>query len=836
MKGTHIRCDRTCRARVLILVVALGMLTATRAPAQDNDGGAPPPAPGSGSVQGTVRAANGQPLSGVIVILDGGTGEHQRRSSGPRATTTDGGGNYALANVPAGSWVLIFQRDSLATRRVGVIVRDRAAIVDVVLSAPGASPEQLEPVVVTARPLAPATIGSLRDVRGAEIFAGKKTESVQVDSLAMNTSQDVSRQLFARIPGANISESANSGFPSNGIGFRGLNPVQSVEMNMRQDGVNIVADLYGYPETYYTPPAEAVERVDLVRGSSSLQFGPQFGGVIDYVLRDGTPDSALAVKARETGGSFGMLDSYLSLEGGKNNWTYFAYGQYRHQNGWRPNSDVSQVTAAGKVTYRPREKLSLGLSYSLLRNQIHMPGGLDDADFHENARASFRSRNWLASPWNILALDGSYDFSPNTRLTSTLSFMSSQRYLVWRNEDGGPEARDEIDPETDEYAPREVEWEYFTNVTSETRLLHTYRAFGWTNSIATGIRLFGGDLHRQEGGPGSTGSDFDMNLVGGPYDTDMHFGNFNAAAFAENEFRISPRLTFTPGVRVEYLHSTARGYTDTTVSPRSKNRVFVLFGAGAAYRATATTDIYANATQAYRPIEYSFLTPFATLTRIDPKLKDPHGYDIDIGWRGSLGEVLRFDVGVFDLVYHDRIGLISGVDSTGTRFTERSNVATSRHRGVESYVNVSLSTLLQSAPSFGALDVWDALGYTHARYTAGEFSGNTVEFAPSVVNRAGVTYGCGRGSLGAQWSYVSRQFTDANNTVASVDADIGIVPAYTVIDLSGKWQLSQTIGLDAGVNNLANRYYFTMRTAEYPGPGIIPGLGRSIYLGARAGF
>jgi Fe(3+) dicitrate transport protein len=836
MKGIHIRRDRNSWARVLALVVAMGMLTATRGQAQENYGGAPPPTIDSASVRGTVRGANGQPLGGVIVILDPGTGERARRSSGPRAATTDGGGNYVLANVAAGAWVLTFQHDSLVTRRVAVTVRDRAAIVDVVLTAPVASAEQLAPVVVRARYVAPATTGSLPDVRGTEIFAGKKTESVQLDSLPMNASQDVSRQLFARIPGANVSESANSGFPSNGIGFRGLNPVQSVEMNVRQDGVNIVADLYGYPETYYTPPVEAVERVDLVRGSSSLQFGPQFGGVIDYVLREGTPDSALAVKARESGGSFGMINSYLSLEGGKNDWTYFAYGQYRHQNGWRPNSDVSQVTAAGKVTYRPTEKLSLGLSYSLLRNQIHMPGGLDDADFREDARASFRSRNWLASPWNILALDGSYDFSANTHLASTLSLMSSQRYLVWRNEDGGPEARDEIDPETNEFAPRELEWEYFTNVTSETRLLHTYSAFGWTNSIATGIRLFGGDMHRQEGGPGSTGSDFDMKLVGGPYETDMHFGNFNAAAFAENEFRLSPRLTFTPGVRVEYLHSTARGYTDTTVSPRSKNRAFALFGAGAAYRATATTDIYANATQAYRPIEYSFLTPFATLTRIDPKLKDPHGYNLDLGWRGSLGEALRFDIGVFDLVYHDRIGLVSGVDSTGAPFTERTNVATSTHRGVESYVNLSLSTLLHSPPSFGALDVWNALGYTHARYTSGEFAGNTVEFAPSVVNRAGVTFGRGRGSLGLQWSYVSRQFTDANNTVASVDADVGIVPAYNVLDLSAKWQLSKRIGLDAGVNNLANRYYFTMRTAEYPGPGIIPGLGRSIYLGARAGF
>jgi Fe(3+) dicitrate transport protein len=842
MTGTDIPRGRFIGSRVLVLVLAFGVGLPALARAQNEYGGAATaPTARAGTVSGRVHAAGGQPLAGVLVQLDQLERAGQTRAAtAPRSDTTDASGRYTFANVPSGSYVLTFQRDSLVTRRLSVSVQDRPATLDVVMAGPNAAPtaEELEPIVVTAKAAgAPPAIGSLPDVRGTEIFAGKKTETIQVDSIPMNTSQDVSRQLFARTPGANITETANSGFPSNGIGFRGLNPVQSVEMNVRQDGVNIVADLYGYPETYYTPPAEALDRVDLVRGSSSLQFGPQFGGVIDYVLHDGSLDSPLQVKARETGGSFGMLDSYLSAEGGTKKWTYFAYGQYRHQNGWRPNSDVSQVSAAGKLTYHANEKFSIGLSYSLLRNQIHMPGGLDNADFNEDARSSFRARNWLASPWNILALNGVYDFSENTHLTSTLSFMASQRYLVWRNEDGGPEARDDIDPETNEFEPREVEWEYFTNVTSETRLLHTYKAFGWTNSIATGVRLFGGELHRQEGGPGSTGSDFNMDLVGGPYETDMKFGNFNGAAFAENEFRISPRLTFTPGARVEFLHSTARGYTeDTVATPRSKNRTFVLFGAGAAYRATGTTDIYANATQAYRPIEYSFLTPFASLTRIDPNLKDPKGYNLDLGWRGSVGDVLQFDVGVFDLVYNDRIGLISGVDSTGTPFTERTNVATSKHRGVESYLNLSLTSLLNAQPSFGAINIYDALGYTHARYTDGEFSGNTVEFAPSVVNRAGVTYGRGRGQVGVQWSYVSKQFSDANNTVASFNADIGLIPAYQIIDLSGKWQLNKTIGLDFGVNNVANYYYFTMRTTEYPGPGIIPGIGRSIYLGARAGF
>jgi Fe(3+) dicitrate transport protein len=836
MRERGFRRGRCHRARVLIAVLALAVASPLVARAQTRYENIPSAAVANqGSVSGAVRDSAGQPLAGVVVSL----APLETPRAKPRTDTTTVSGRFAFANVGPGSYVLTFARASLARRRVSIQVGEDAATLNVVLRPRTAAPEaaELEPVIVTARvaPRKPTT-GSLPDLRGTEIFAGKKTETIEVDSLPMNSAQDVSRQLFSRAPGANITESASGGFPSNGVAFRGLNPVQSVEMNVRQDGVNIVADLYGYPETYYTPPAEAMERVELVRGSSSLQFGPQFGGVIDYVLRSGAPNSNLSLQARETGGSFGMFNSFLSLEGGKDKWTYFAYGQYRSQTGWRPNSDLSQLSAAGKVTYRASDRLALGLSYSLLRNRIHMPGGLDDAQFEADARASYRSRNWLASPWNIVALDADYELSASTRLTSSLSLMRSQRYLVWRNEDGGPSAIDGIDPETGDFIPRELEWEYFANLTNETRLVHSYALFGQSHAIATGFRVFGGELHRQEGGPGSTGSDFDMRLAGGPYETDMRFGNVNAAAFAENEFHLTPKLSITPGARVEFLHSTARGHTDTIVTPRAKNRTFALFGAGAQYRTSASTSVYANATQAYRPIEYSFLTPFASLTRIDPKLEDPKGFNLDLGWRGSLGDVVQFDVGVFDLVYRNRIGLVSGVDSTGAPFTERTNVATSAHRGIEAYVNLSLTALLHGNPRSGALDVYDALGYTHARYTSGEFAGKAVELAPAVVNRAGLTYARGRGTFGVQWSYVSRQFTDANNTIASPDADVGVVPAYQLVDLSAKWQLNRVIGLDAGVNNLANLHYFTMRTSEYPGPGIIPGIGRSIYLGVRAGF
>ena len=120
-------------------------------------------------------------------------------------------------------------------------------------------------------------LGNLGEVGGAVLYAGKKTEVLVLDSLDANTAQNNPRQILGRIPGMNFSETEGSGFPSNGIGLRGLNPVQSVEMNVRQNGYNITADLYGYPETYYLPSMEAVERIE-VAGRRPCSLGRSLAG------------------------------------------------------------------------------------------------------------------------------------------------------------------------------------------------------------------------------------------------------------------------------------------------------------------------------------------------------------------------------------------------------------------------------------------------------------------------------------------------------------------------------------------------------------------------------
>jgi Fe(3+) dicitrate transport protein len=57
----------------------------------------------------------------------------------------------------------------------------------------------------------------------------------------------------------------------------------------------------------------------------------------------------------------------------------------------------------------------------------------------------------------------------------------------------------------------------------------------------------------------------------------------------------------------------------------------------------------------------------------------------------------------------------------------------------------------------------------------------------------------------------------------------GIVPSYYVFDFSADYEFKKWFIISAGVNNLMNAMYFTRRAAGYPGPGILPSDGRSIY-------
>ena len=142
----------------------------------------------------------------------------------------------------------------------------------------------------------------------------------------------------------------------------------------------------------------------------------------------------------------------------------------------------------------------------------------------------------------------------------------------------------------------------------------------------------------------------------------------------------------------------------------------------------------------------------------------------------------------------------------------------------------------------GDVSIFTATSYDHAVYTEGSVAtgsgsaavnasivGNRVDGAPDWIVRSGVTLTRSGASLTVQHNRVSSSFADALNATTSVNGATGLVPGYTVLDFSVGYERAP-FSVRAGVNNLTNSIYFTRRTTQYPGPGIIPSDGRTVFF------
>ena len=99
-------------------------------------------------------------------------------------------------------------------------------------------------------------------------------------------------------------------------------------------------------------------------------------------------------------------------------------------------------------------------------------------------------------------------------------------------------------------------------------------------------------------------------------------------------------------------------------------------GVGSVYH-IGQSVIYANYSLAYRPVLFSVLTGNPTTDVIDQNLKDAKGYNIDLGWRGTVKEYLFFDVSGYFLQYNNRIGVIAQQRTDGTFYNFRTNIGNS---------------------------------------------------------------------------------------------------------------------------------------------------------------
>jgi len=808
------------------------------------------PAFGQHRISGYVTDRDtGEPIAGVD-IYDNNAG---------KSFHTDKNGEYVINDLPNGTYNLYFFKlgYEVLNRSLEVQEEDLKEAI------------QMEPlnrkmseVAIIEQRSKMFALNRLREVEGTSIYAGKKNEVISLEQMTVNTSSNNARQIYGQIAGLNIFESNDAGLQLN-IGGRGLDPNRSANFNIRQNGYDISADVLGYPESYYTPPAEALQEIQIIRGAASLQYGTQFGGLVNFKMKKPTRDKVLDVVSRQSVGSNNLFTSFNSVSGTSGNVGYYGYFNYKNGDGFRPNSGFESRNIYLYTDYEFSDNTRVGLDVTYLYYLAQQPGGLTDAQFYRDPFFSNRTRNWFEVDWKIASLRLDHQFSYKRRLSAIVYGLDASRKSVGFR-------TNRVSQQDDPDSPRDLILGNFNNWGAEVRFLSRY-SIGERNAVF----LIGSKFYRSNNtsvqGPGTANSNADFSLTDTqfpdyPNQSDFTYPNRNVALFGEHIFYISDNLSITPGFRLEHIKTQSEGtykrvnfdlagnpiQNQTFEDNRAFDRNFLLLGLGISYYADATTELYGNISQNYRSVTFNDIRIANPTFQVDPNITDEDGFTADVGIRGRLGESVSYELDGFGLIYDNRIGEVlraetrvnaSGeIEETGRVVRFRGNIGRAFMYGIESLVEVNALSLLGFDQRDIRFTFFVNSAVTRSEYLNSEVpgvEGNMVEFVPAINMKTGLSFGYNNLIGSVQYTYLSSQYTDASNAQQNVnDNQSGIrgeIPAYSVMDLSLSWSY-KSITLESGINNVLDSLYFTRRATGYPGPGIIPSPPRTFYATLQLNF
>jgi outer membrane receptor for Fe3+-dicitrate len=277
-------------------------------------------------------------------------------------------GAVVLASVPLGAATV--KADKQASAPVTTVTREdlektpgarnaeslREALKKPILNEETGSKTRMSEVLVQAEAEHEGVVQGpfMPDVTGAKIYGGKKTSVVDFDQMPQ-IQTDNYRQAFAKVPGLLVSELSNPALLN--LGSRGIgDPHESQNLLVLKDGVPFVVDMIGYPTVYYAPPFESIDRLEFTRGGSSLLYGPQPSGSLNYVTHAPRRDREYGFHTQHVFGSYGLYSTFNSASGTVGRLGYLVNYDHRQGDGYRNhNSDywTRTRTRGGSLTWTP---------------------------------------------------------------------------------------------------------------------------------------------------------------------------------------------------------------------------------------------------------------------------------------------------------------------------------------------------------------------------------------------------------------------------------------------------------------------------------------------------
>lgn len=783
-----------------------------------------------GVVEGTVLfAGQGTPVPGATIVLVGTR----------LGTVTGADGVFRITDVPAGRYSVEAHRLGATVERVEAVVR-AAETTRLRLVLANAPAELVGIHVVGVRSTA------LARVPGSASVVAREQLRIQ-QPLSAN-------EILRRLPGVNLQEEEGAGLRAN-IGIRGLDPDRSRTVLVLEDGVPVALAPYGEPELYYSPPIDRMDRVEVVKGSGSILFGPQtIGGVINYVTADApaTPQGRFQLQ-----GGTGAALVAKGLFGGTWGPVRGTVAVLRRQASDLKGLEyqISDVTAKGAMrgsfgdiglklsAYDERSNATyVGLTDSLFRHAPHRhPQPSDELDIRR------------------YALTGTHDMvlSKATSLRTSVYAYHTARDWERRDYTYSTSGNAHVFANTTGSRNRS-----FDVVGVEPRLKSSWSIGPVLSDIDAGVRV-----HRERARDKHISGDLE---TGGRVVRDDELRHGTAvSAFVQNRFFLSDELQVTPGVRAErfeydrrVLRTRVRRVGEGGVVTRAPEDVNLpvqgdavaelIPGIGAAWSPNELVTLFAGAHRGFSPPRTKdalvYLDSVRTTDEQVPDLVSlhldaEHSWNYEFGTRLWPASFLQLEVTVFHLAFSNQI--IQPSASRGTpEHVRLANQGETRHRGIEAGAALDIGRLLHHPYSLTASVNYTVVSsrFSHDRLIARaegdtvNVKGNRLPYAPSELLNAALTFEHPAGlMLRVDGSWVGEQFSDLFQTRAgSANGRTGLIPSHRLLDVSARYNLPVlgSAAVLASVRNVLGETYIVSRRPE----GIKPSLPRLAMLGFSWGY
>ncbi|HEX8280482.1 MAG TPA: TonB-dependent receptor, partial [Chthoniobacterales bacterium] len=605
----------------------------------------------------------------------------------------------------------------------------------------------------------------------------RKARQKQAGSIATVSPQELQLQktnnlgdVVARVPGvAYVDEDGRGTKPD--ISLRGLNPIRSEFVLLLLDGVPIQPSIYSEPAAYYGPPAERLAGIEIFKGGASTLFGPNaVGGVFNFITR--APSLLpLAVVIDTRFDSYEDYSANLFVSGTRGNAS--AGLEYLHKggDGFRDGLGYNINDVEAKLGYQFNNDHFAQLHFQFYDEESETPGGLLPEQFRSDRTQSNKPQDEFFGRRIALDLRSSHPLSERQQLDLLFYVFRFERDWFLQN-----------------YVSNNTP--NLTLANNNSQFLRTFDVLGFEpkytltydlgqssgHQLEVGARIYYDEVDRRAA-TGASGGAREGDAV---LTSKEDLSTLSIAAYAQNEFKITRRLSVVPGVRFEHIDQTLENVLAGTAQESSAYDVWVP-GIGAKYDLALGTQLYANASRSFRPPSFAdTFNPTIDASNVD--LRASTAWTYEGGIRANPYTWLSADAGAFYTDFTDQVVVSAG---TAANF----NTTSYGFEAVSQLGLLGFAQLLRNGdPNYaGPHELFLAAGMTLLRSTFadGPFEDNDLPYVPEQTFTFGVRYAFReRFEVAFQGRYVGDRYTDNANTVQEDPVGIiGELEDYLVCDV-----------------------------------------------------